>query len=850
MKKSKIALGLAAILVITALLITSCASEPTPTQPTTKPPTTTPVETLSEILGRAASVTSAKFDLVMTAPGAPAVVEKMWVKGNKIRVETEMEGQPLVIIQDRDAQALYMYIPAQNTATKTELEAETESIEQFSPAEVAKYILDSKPVATGTETVDGKACLVIEFTGGDGQKLTAWVWKEYGFPIKVEGSTPEGKAILEWQNIELSSIPDSMFVLPAGVIIDDTVPVVSSVFPDNNASDIMVNTAITATFSEPMNADTITTTTFTLMDNDNVISGEVIYTDTTATFIPSADLDYSTTYIATITNEARDQAGNAMSTDYTWNFTTRDAGILEGALNYTGPYPAPADVSYRDTDGQIATVTAYPGQVQVFFDSATSLSEAEASIQANGGTIIGKIPLTGYYLVQVSEGTEDDFITAIQQDSRVKISLPNLALALEQDGVLINEDFITKSIPVPLNITGPVAIDSGTHAQDVLQSAQANGAPINHVVGLTNILDDRGNFSADKIAFTLTAIVQGNSIFNPGKLAYVNMSNGAGAQLNGNWVDYTTLSTPQQQTQAINNWKNAILTKVQGVNMLPDELKSQLAISQSAGNCNMPIAQPLQEIRNEHPELVPILRDNFTIYATTLAGTPDASYPTGKFSNYAPGDKDVVTINNPQAVDGTSLAAPAGLAYTMQAASEAGGLTAAQANMAIKLAAYTNATGQLNLDEAIEIANNVKSTSENLLSYQGVTEEQATMAMWLAVETNANHDLVPEEALDKLSAIYYAGQSDSPMAMYVTSIAFTSVGAVTGAVITPAIAGVTIQYTVSGTDGYYDSGSLQTDASGRVSFSIPPGACEVTDTISVSAVLSGKSITTTYTWWY
>ena len=488
---------------------------------------------------------------------------------------------------------------------------------------------------------------------------------------------------------------------------DTVAPTVNSTSPDNNAEDIMVNTTITATFSEAMDTTSITTG-FTLKDdNDDVISGTVTYTDTTATFTPSADMDYSTTYTATITTEVQDKAGNAMSTDYTWNFTTRDAGILEGAINYTGPYPTPADVSYRDTDGQIATVTAYPGQVQVFFDSATSLSEAETSIQANGGTIIGKIPLTGYYLVQVPEGMEADFTTAIQQDSNVKLSLPNLALSFSQDGVVINEDFVTTSIPVPLNVTGAVAIDSGAHAQEVQQAAEEGGVPINHIVDVKNVLDNSGCFSADKAALTLTAIIQGTSIFNPGNLAYINLSYNSGSRVNGVWVDYTTLSTAEQRAQAIRNCKSDFLEKFQAVNMLPDDLRQQLVMSLSAGNCNMPIGQSLQEIRNAFPELVPIIRDNITIYSTTLTTTPGERFPTGNFANTAD-DKDVVTINNSKAAEGTSCAAPAGLAYTMQAASEAGGLTAAQANMAIKLAEYTNATGQLNKGEAIEIAESEK----------------------------------------------------------------------------------------------------------------------------------------------
>ena len=99
-------------------------------------------------------------------------------------------------------------------------------------------------------------------------------------------------------------------------------PNVDSTSPTNNANGVGVGTAITATFSEPMNGSTIDTNSFTL---DNGVTGTVTYdaNSTTATFTPTSKLDYDTIYTATITAAARDLADNPMSTDYTWTFTTK-----------------------------------------------------------------------------------------------------------------------------------------------------------------------------------------------------------------------------------------------------------------------------------------------------------------------------------------------------------------------------------------------------------------------------------------------------------------------------------------------------------------------------------------------
>ncbi|MBI5874561.1 MAG: Ig-like domain-containing protein [Deltaproteobacteria bacterium] len=92
----------------------------------------------------------------------------------------------------------------------------------------------------------------------------------------------------------------------------------SSTSPSSGATGVAINTAITATFSETMDASTITSSTFTV----NGISGTVSYSGATASFTPSSSLGYSTTYTATITTGVKDMAGNAMASAYSWSFTT------------------------------------------------------------------------------------------------------------------------------------------------------------------------------------------------------------------------------------------------------------------------------------------------------------------------------------------------------------------------------------------------------------------------------------------------------------------------------------------------------------------------------------------------
>jgi hypothetical protein len=98
-------------------------------------------------------------------------------------------------------------------------------------------------------------------------------------------------------------------------------PTVTSTGPTDSATEVVVDAALTATFSEAMQASTVNATTFTL---DNGVTGTVSYytNSTMATFTPTSNLNHDTTYTATITTGAEDLAGNDLQANHSWAFTT------------------------------------------------------------------------------------------------------------------------------------------------------------------------------------------------------------------------------------------------------------------------------------------------------------------------------------------------------------------------------------------------------------------------------------------------------------------------------------------------------------------------------------------------
>lgn len=105
--------------------------------------------------------------------------------------------------------------------------------------------------------------------------------------------------------------------------LDTISPKILSVTPNIGTSGIPVTTNITATFSEPVDALTLDSKTFTLQTDDNEVKGTISASSdgTTATFIPSSSLSGSTIYTASI-SEVKDLAGNTMSYASPWSFTT------------------------------------------------------------------------------------------------------------------------------------------------------------------------------------------------------------------------------------------------------------------------------------------------------------------------------------------------------------------------------------------------------------------------------------------------------------------------------------------------------------------------------------------------
>ncbi|HEY4839051.1 MAG TPA: Ig-like domain-containing protein, partial [Candidatus Acidoferrales bacterium] len=146
--------------------------------------------------------------------------------------------------------------------------------------------------------------------------------------------------------------------------VSPTVLLVVSTIPVNNATGVPVTQIVSATFNEPMNPATITSSTFKLTSPGAVsVAGTVTSSGSTATFTPSAHLLGNTLYTATITTGAQDIINDSLATNVSWTFTTAPIPIVISTNPVAGAALVPLNQKMSATFNvpmNAATITA-PG---------------------------------------------------------------------------------------------------------------------------------------------------------------------------------------------------------------------------------------------------------------------------------------------------------------------------------------------------------------------------------------------------------------------------------------------------------------------------------------------------------
>ena len=171
-------------------------------------------------------------------------------------------------------------------------------------------------------------------------------------------------------------------------------PMVIATDPAGDATEVVLDQKIAATFSEPMNPSTLNATTFTLRQGTVALAGVVSTAGATATFSPSANLAAGTTFTATITTGAADPAGNSMTTNYSWSFTTSACAETPVGLGAVVSFAVLAGSTVANTGATsvIGDVGVSPGTALTGFPPGTivGFQHAGDSTAAQGEADVSK----------------------------------------------------------------------------------------------------------------------------------------------------------------------------------------------------------------------------------------------------------------------------------------------------------------------------------------------------------------------------------------------------------------------------------------------------------------------------
>lgn len=176
--------------------------------------------TMADLTGKFASVPGIYFEMDLEVEEAGKIsTAKFWVKGENMRSEMESpDGSgTLTNIINASQQEAFMILGGE-MAMRIDISQATEGVTM--PGEAYEDVDASRAQLVGYEKVNDKDCAVFEVSEGS-NNVKYWIWEEYGFPVKTEITADGQTTTVEYKNVKVEEIPDSMFEIPAGIEILD-----------------------------------------------------------------------------------------------------------------------------------------------------------------------------------------------------------------------------------------------------------------------------------------------------------------------------------------------------------------------------------------------------------------------------------------------------------------------------------------------------------------------------------------------------------------------------------------------------------------------------------------------------
>lgn len=359
-------------------------------------------------------------------------------------------------------------------------------------------------------------------------------------------------------------------------------------------------------------------------------------------------------------------------------------------IEYQGEYPAPENIQYVE-DGVTYEIEAIPGQVVISTDE--DYNTVVNAVNAHEGKIIEQNPQFGYYLIEVASGSENDFITAMDGLS-ISAEYNIIEYLKEKFDYFVFDDYA--------NVNG---VQHGKKISEILSTCQSNSTikevnifkTYNIPIIIPDDLTPPIHIHYYPVTLSLLTFYMGSALSSQDK-ALVNLSLGYGAD------DWEAMS-PDEKRNYIKGWERCVMSKLDQIIKLKKKNPNiDIVFANAAGNERCPeLSQMINDIK-ANPKYKKVLEENFILvsdyssFANTSSSYGDFCY-IKEHPYFASGPNG----------GSTSYATPQALCYINQVINGTIGedgknITAVQALAAVKAAIRQNSNGELDLDEALEMA--------------------------------------------------------------------------------------------------------------------------------------------------
>jgi hypothetical protein len=163
---------------------------------------------LAQILGESKGITNYSYDQTITI-GNETIASTVYRKDQKMRQETNVGGQKVVMYLDLATGEIYSYTPA----TKQAIKLNSGQAQNSEPIDQVSEKIDPTTKILGEETLNGEETVVVQETV-DNNVEKIWISKKYGLPIKIEAQSPTGTMTTEIKNLKVGGVTDADVTLP------------------------------------------------------------------------------------------------------------------------------------------------------------------------------------------------------------------------------------------------------------------------------------------------------------------------------------------------------------------------------------------------------------------------------------------------------------------------------------------------------------------------------------------------------------------------------------------------------------------------------------------------------------